>query len=182
MLESSSHTILITSVVKRAAFPITNFTGTSTGHFWGLRGIGFTCAQDLLDLELRTTHRELPHPDRIIAHRKGVPGNEEEEHLAYELRCYPNTAQVPSLASVQPAHMCPLSSLVDSARWLCMKKVLMEEWLRPFLGRQAFSNRHAGLQRPYSWRPLWSAKHVAFPTNIMHSRGCVHFCSQLFCA
>ena len=51
-------------------------------------------AQDLLAMELRTTHRELPHPDRVIVHRKGVPGNEEEEHLAYELRCYPNTAQV----------------------------------------------------------------------------------------
>ena len=51
-------------------------------------------AQDLLAMELRTTHRELPHPDRVIVHRKGVPGNEEEEHLAHELRCYPNTAQV----------------------------------------------------------------------------------------
>ena len=45
-------------------------------------------------MELRTTHKELPHPDRVIVHRKGVPGNEEEEHLAHELRCYPNTAQV----------------------------------------------------------------------------------------
>ena len=45
-------------------------------------------------MELRTTHKELPHPDRVIVHRKGVPGNEEEEHLAFELRCYPNTAQV----------------------------------------------------------------------------------------
>ena len=45
-------------------------------------------------MELRSSHRDLPYPDRVIVHRKGVPGNEEEEHLAYELRCYPNTAQV----------------------------------------------------------------------------------------
>ncbi len=45
-------------------------------------------------MELRSTHKELPYPDRVIVHRKGVPGNEEEEHLAHELRCYPNTAQV----------------------------------------------------------------------------------------
>lgn len=45
-------------------------------------------------MELRSTHKELPHPDRVIVHRKGVPGNEEEEHLAFELRCYPNNAQV----------------------------------------------------------------------------------------
>ncbi len=45
-------------------------------------------------MELRSTHKDLPYPDRVIVHRKGVPGNEEEEHLAHELRCYPNTAQV----------------------------------------------------------------------------------------
>jgi hypothetical protein len=54
-------------------------------------------------MELRTTHRELPHPDRVIVHRKGVPGNEEEEHLAYELRCYPNTAQVRAHPRPEPS-------------------------------------------------------------------------------
>ncbi len=53
--------------------------------------------QDLLAMELRSTHKDLPYPDRVIVHRKGVPGNEEEEHLAHELRCYPNTAQVCSV-------------------------------------------------------------------------------------
>ena len=55
--------------------------------------LSLQCLQDLLAMELRATHRELPHPDRVIVHRKGVPGSEEEEHLARELRCFPNTAQ-----------------------------------------------------------------------------------------
>ena len=53
-----------------------------------------TLVQDLLALELRWSHRELPHPDRITAHRKGAPGQAEEEPLAQELRCFPNTPQV----------------------------------------------------------------------------------------
>ena len=45
-------------------------------------------------MELRATHRELPHPDRVIVHRKGRPwAARREEHLARELRCFPNTAQ-----------------------------------------------------------------------------------------
>lgn len=50
--------------------------------------------QDLLAIELRYSHKELPFPDRITVHRRGVPGQEEEEILAHELRCYPNTPQV----------------------------------------------------------------------------------------
>jgi hypothetical protein len=49
--------------------------------------------QDLLALELRWTHAELPHPDRLTVHRRGSPGEEEEEPLAHELRCFPNSAQ-----------------------------------------------------------------------------------------
>lgn len=50
--------------------------------------------QDLLALELRWTHRELPHPDRLTVHRRGSPGEDDEEPLAHELRCFPNSAQV----------------------------------------------------------------------------------------
>lgn len=50
--------------------------------------------QDLLALELRRTHKELPFYDRITVHRKGVPGHEEDEPLAHELRCFPNESQV----------------------------------------------------------------------------------------
>ena len=52
--------------------------------------------QDLLALELRWTHRELPHPDRLTVHRKGSPGEDDDEPLAHELCCFPNSAQVPS--------------------------------------------------------------------------------------
>ena len=66
-------------------------------------------------MELRATHRELPHPDRVIVHRKGVPGSEEEEHLARELRCFPNTAQasmaIPLGADVLPARASVASPL-----------------------------------------------------------------------
>ncbi len=50
--------------------------------------------KDLLAMELRYSHKELPFPDRITVHRKGVPGQDEDEILAHELRCYPNTPQV----------------------------------------------------------------------------------------
>lgn len=52
--------------------------------------------QDVLAIELRRTHKELPYEDRITVHRKGIPGHEEDEPLAHELCCFPNTKQVPS--------------------------------------------------------------------------------------
>ena len=54
--------------------------------------------QDLLSLEVKWGYRDLPYPDRIWLHRKGKPGHEEEEPLAHELRCFPNTPQVSSRA------------------------------------------------------------------------------------
>ncbi|KAK9834254.1 hypothetical protein WJX81_000411 [Elliptochloris bilobata] len=56
--------------------------------------------RDLLALELRWTHRELPHPDRLTVHRKGSPGEEEDEPLAHELRCFPNSPQAEQLRAV----------------------------------------------------------------------------------
>ena len=32
--------------------------------------------------------------DRLTVHRKGKPGQQEEEPLAHELRCWPNVPQV----------------------------------------------------------------------------------------
>ena len=78
--------------------------------------------QDLLALELRWSHRELPHPDRITVHRVGVPGREEEEPLAHELRCFPNTAQVRrSLHSHQgPAHATPCQGSLLTGKRLAL--------------------------------------------------------------
>lgn len=50
--------------------------------------------QDLLTVELRWGNREAPYPDRLTVHRKGKPGQQEEEPLAHELRCWPNIPQV----------------------------------------------------------------------------------------
>lgn len=50
--------------------------------------------QDLLALELVSGHRNSDTPDRLQVHRKGTPGQEEEEPLAHELHCVPNTNQV----------------------------------------------------------------------------------------
>ncbi|KAL0043199.1 hypothetical protein WJX82_002022 [Trebouxia sp. C0006] len=49
--------------------------------------------QDLLTGELRWGNREGPYPDRLTVHRKGKPGQQEEEPLAHELRCWPNVPQ-----------------------------------------------------------------------------------------
>jgi hypothetical protein len=65
--------------------------------------------QDLLAMELRQSHKELPFPDRITVHRKGIPGQEDDEALAQELRCFPNTPQV----LVHNRSTLPLSVLAD---------------------------------------------------------------------
>ncbi|KAK9819963.1 hypothetical protein WJX72_004515 [[Myrmecia] bisecta] len=56
--------------------------------------------EDLLHLELRRSHRDLPYADHLIVHRKGSPGQEEEEPLARRIRCYPNVAQAEQLKLV----------------------------------------------------------------------------------
>lgn len=52
-------------------------------------------------MELRWGNREGPYPDRLTVHRKGKPGQQEEEPLAHELRCWPNLPQVCSILSVR---------------------------------------------------------------------------------
>ena len=59
-----------------------------------------TVLQDLLTVELRRSSREAPYPDRLSVHRKGKPGQQEEEPLAHELRCWSNVPQVQLLASM----------------------------------------------------------------------------------
>ena len=59
-----------------------------------LFGILLLVWQDLLTVELRWGNREGPYPDRLTVHRKGKPGQQEEETLAHELRCWPNIPQV----------------------------------------------------------------------------------------
>ena len=56
--------------------------------------------QDLLTVEVRWGNREAPYPDRLTVHRKGKPGQQEEEPLAHELRCWPHLPQVPFSLSV----------------------------------------------------------------------------------
>ncbi len=53
--------------------------------------------QDLLTVELRWGNREGPYPDRLTVHRKGKPGQQEEEPLAHELRCWPNVELIQRL-------------------------------------------------------------------------------------
>lgn len=50
--------------------------------------------QDLLALELVTSKKGSNAPDRLQVYRKGKPGQQEEQPLAHELRCVPNTEQV----------------------------------------------------------------------------------------
>ena len=52
-------------------------------------------------MELRRSSREAPFPDRLSVHRKGKPGQQEEEPLAHELRCWSNRPQVHPFASMQ---------------------------------------------------------------------------------
>ena len=63
--------------------------------------IAFFLPQDLLTVELRRSSREAPYPDRLSVHRKGKPGQQEEEPLAHELRCWSNIPQVHILASIR---------------------------------------------------------------------------------
>ncbi len=52
-------------------------------------------------MELRWGNREGPYPDRLTVHREGKPGQQEEEPLAHELRCWPNIPQVCLLGCFQ---------------------------------------------------------------------------------
>lgn len=66
--------------------------------------------QDLLTVELRRSSREAPYPDRLSVHRKGKPGQQEEEPLAHELRCWSNIPQVPPLNLVSSTTAHPSTS------------------------------------------------------------------------
>ena len=55
---------------------------------------GWSRVQDMLAMELARSHRDLRFPDRLHLHRKGKPGQQDEQPLAHELRCFPNTRQV----------------------------------------------------------------------------------------
>ena len=54
-------------------------------------------------MELARSHRDLRFPDRLHVHRKGKPGQQDEQPLAHELRCFPNTRQV--RPRTHPAHV-----------------------------------------------------------------------------
>ncbi len=49
--------------------------------------------QDLLCVEARVV-RPTQFANYLTIHRKGVPGDDDGEPLAYELRCFPNRDQV----------------------------------------------------------------------------------------
>eukprot|EP00884_Botryococcus_braunii_P010316 jgi/Botrbrau1/19286/Bobra.0073s0029.1 len=55
--------------------------------------------KDLLDLELRWSPG-MPLPDRVVVHRIGTFGSEEEQSLAYALRCFPNSTQAENLKAL----------------------------------------------------------------------------------
>lgn len=55
-------------------------------------GICSSVLQDLLALELTCSQKNMPLPDRLQVHRKGRPGEQEEEPFAHELRCFPNAS------------------------------------------------------------------------------------------
>ncbi|DBA65517.1 TPA: hypothetical protein ACH3X2_003173 [Trebouxia sp. C0005] len=75
--------------------------------------------QDLLTVELRWGNRGGPYPDRLTVHRKGKPGQQEEEPLAHELRCWPNLPQADQIhliaLKVQRKYYSEPSK--DSQRW-----------------------------------------------------------------
>ena len=50
--------------------------------------------QDLLALELVSSRKGSGSPDRLQVYRKGKAGQQEEQPLAHELRCVPQTDQV----------------------------------------------------------------------------------------
>ena len=54
--------------------------------------------QDLLVMEPRMSSSTAANgmPDRLVVHRKGRPGVNEQAPLTYELRIFPNTPQVSS--------------------------------------------------------------------------------------
>ena len=65
--------------------------GTSSRWY---NSYNLVCLQDLLALELGSSRRGFTAADCLQVHRKGIPGQEEEEPLAHELHCVPRTNQV----------------------------------------------------------------------------------------
>ncbi|KAL3132004.1 hypothetical protein ABBQ32_14227 [Trebouxia sp. C0010 RCD-2024] len=76
--------------------------------------------QDLLTLELRRSSREAPYPDRLSVHRKGKPGQQEEEPLAHELRCWSNVPQADQihLIALKVQRKYYTEPNRDSQRWI----------------------------------------------------------------
>ncbi|KAL4447306.1 hypothetical protein ABPG77_007339, partial [Micractinium sp. CCAP 211/92] len=83
---------------------------------WGVRW------DDVLTFELRWS-RELHYPDRLIVHRKGTPGWQEEESLAHQIKCFENTPQASQINMVA-------------------NKVLRKYYLDPLRRNQLWSRRH----------------------------------------
>ncbi|KAL4443584.1 hypothetical protein ABPG75_011321 [Micractinium tetrahymenae] len=83
---------------------------------WGVRW------DDVLTFELRWS-RELHYPDRLIVHRKGTPGWQEEESLAHQVKCFETTPQASQIKVVA-------------------QKVLRKYYLDPLRRNQLWSRRH----------------------------------------
>ncbi|RMZ55463.1 hypothetical protein APUTEX25_003587, partial [Auxenochlorella protothecoides] len=105
--------------------------------------------EDLLALELRLS-RESPdaEPDRLIVHRKGVPGRQQEESLAHQIKGYPNTPQASQIKMVAQAvykrrYLEPLrsSALCAGNGAGVVEEVLEHQRWRPRVG-WAGSNLH----------------------------------------
>lgn len=72
--------------------------------------------QDVLDLELKGTHKDGRPPNRLVVHRRGVrPAQGVEDSLTYELHCTSRTSQVSCAPCMRsPAYM------PDAMCWACM--------------------------------------------------------------
>ncbi|KAL6781279.1 hypothetical protein ACKKBG_A10495 [Auxenochlorella protothecoides x Auxenochlorella symbiontica] len=99
--------------------------------------------EDLLALELRLS-RESPdaEPDRLIVHRKGVPGRQQEESLAHQIKGYPNTPQASQIKMVAQA-------------------VYKRRYLEPLRSSALWSARHAAA--------LGAAPPTAIPADMPHA-------------
>ncbi|KFM29234.1 Vacuolar protein sorting-associated protein 13A [Auxenochlorella protothecoides] len=99
--------------------------------------------EDLLALELRLS-RESPdaEPDRLIVHRKGVAGRQQEESLAHQIKGYPNTPQASQIKMVAQA-------------------VYKRRYLEPLRSSALWSARHAAA--------LGAAPPTAIPADMPHA-------------
>jgi vacuolar protein sorting-associated protein 13A/C len=77
---------------------------------------------DVLAFELRFS-REGHYPDRLVVHRKGTPGWQEEESLAHQVKCFEGTPQASQIK-------------------LVAEKVLRKYYLDPLRRNRMWSQRH----------------------------------------